>query len=153
MRLPPGEYVPELTAPEGVSTGGGVQALQRLRLVPQRSGFPTLVAGSANQKEGLAELRSWDHLDAIHRQRFKKPLPLDRASYDAFLELSKSFLDVLHLKTVIVGPSPSLVPAKPLPDDEGTGSSSTAIVVGVITFVAAVLLLGGLAYLVFGGKR
>ena len=41
-----GDYVVELLAPEGVSTGGGKQALQHLRLRPRRPGFSVIVAGS-----------------------------------------------------------------------------------------------------------
>src|SRR5262249_31327780 len=109
FHLMPGDYVPELTAPEGPSTGGGVQALQRLRIVPRHPAFPTLVCGDVNQKDGRAELRTWDHVDALYRQRFKRPLPIDRAQYDQFLQMAKNFLDVLRIQTVVTGP-PAVLP-------------------------------------------
>ncbi len=157
MRLQPGDYVPELTAPEGPSTGGGVQSLQRLRLVPQQPGWPTLVCGSANQKEGTAELRTWEHLDAIYRHRFKRPLPLDRAQYDNFLQMAKNFLDVLRLRTTLAGPpafiadeSSSMTPEL---DAAPSSSSSAGLVIGIVVFVFVLLVLGGVGAWIFLVKR
>ena len=68
------KYRVELAAPEGTSTGGGTQAVQPLKLIPVQGGA-TLVAGSANQVEGKAELRSY----AQHRLC---PLPRGRRIQD-----------------------------------------------------------------------
>src|SRR5579872_139174 len=108
----PGEYVPELTAPEGQSTAGGKQAMQHLRLVPRLAGFPTLVVGNANHAEGKAELRSYEHLDVVHRQRYKRPVALDRAGYEQFLPIARGLLEALRLVTTIAGP-----PAHAVVDD------------------------------------
>jgi hypothetical protein len=104
VRIHPGDYRAELTAPEGPSTGGGVQAMQHIRLLSQDPALPTLVAGSANHAEERAELRTFEHLDAVHWRRFKKPIAIDRAQYDAFLRLAKQILEVLHMKTTVSGP-------------------------------------------------
>src|SRR4029077_16820505 len=40
VRIGPGDYVPELMAPQGPSTAGGVQAMQHLRLVSTQAGLP-----------------------------------------------------------------------------------------------------------------
>src|SRR5437016_4524093 len=63
-------YRVELSAPEGPSTAGGKQATQHVKLVPVGGGA-TIVAGSANQAESWAELRSFAHLKLLHGQRFK----------------------------------------------------------------------------------
>jgi hypothetical protein len=137
MRIAPADYVPELTAPEGVSTGGGKLAMQRLRLVPQRPGFPVLVVGSANMAEGTAELRSFAHADALHRQQFKKPVALDRAQYDQFIEVANGFMIVLRLRTTIAGP-PSL-PDVDMGQDapRSTAGLSTALVILALVLIAA----------------
>jgi hypothetical protein len=134
VRISPGDYSAELTAPEGPSTSGGVQAMQHLRLVPREPGLPTLVVGHANHAEEKAELRTYEHLDAVHRQRFKKPLDLDRTQYDDFLRLAKQLLDVLHLRTTIVGPSLDL--------EEGASRSGTSAWAVALAFLIAVGVTG-----------
>jgi hypothetical protein len=101
VRIVPGDYVAELTEPAGPSTAGGIQALQHIRLVPGQPGHPTLVVGQANHAEERAELRTYEHLDAVHQQRFRRPLAIDRKQYEEFLRLAKQILDALHLKTTV----------------------------------------------------
>jgi hypothetical protein len=108
MAIAPGDYVPELTTPEGPSTAGGKQAMQHLRLAPRHAGFPILVAGRANHAKGNAELRSYEYLAAIHRQRYRRPLALDRTGYEQFLAVAKSFFEALRLETSIAGPPADL---------------------------------------------
>jgi len=122
FRLRPGEYAAELTEPEGPSTAGGVQAMQHMRLVPRLAGHPTLLVGHANQADKNAELRTYDHLDAVHRQRFKRPLALDRAQYDDFVTLAKGLLEALHFRTVIVGPRARWAAARGAPLSEASSS-------------------------------
>jgi hypothetical protein len=95
----PVRYHVELSAPDGPSTGGGVQAVQHVKLVPEDGGM-TVVAGSANQNESTCELRTLDYLDGLHRQRFLRssleapPLPstrIDRKHYDQLLERLRVF--------------------------------------------------------------
>jgi hypothetical protein len=43
LRVGPYGFTPDMTAPEGPSTGGGVQSTQHLRLVPPQPNMPTLV--------------------------------------------------------------------------------------------------------------
>ncbi len=141
VRIGPGDYSAELTAPEGPSTAGGVQAMQHLRLVPGQAGLPTLVVGHANHAEEKAELRTYEHLDAVHRQRFRRPLAIDRGQYEDFLRLTKQLLGVLHLKTSIVGPPLDL-------EDEGprSGTSRRSRTRGVVFgLVGVVLAVAGFA--------
>src|SRR5579884_3044978 len=92
LHLGPHGYTPDMTAPEGPSTGGGVQAMQHMRLVPPQGDMPTLVVGHANRREGAAELRTWEHVDAICRERFKQGAPIDPAQYEQFLQSAQGFL-------------------------------------------------------------
>src|ERR1035438_5530122 len=135
--IQPGDYTAELTAPAGPSTAGGVQAMQHLRLVSSQPGTPTLVVGHANHAEGRAELRTFEHLDAVHRQRFRRPLTIDRTQYDDFVRLAKQLLDALHLQTILTGPPLDLEM-----DDDGPSASSAgrwllAFLVGVALVAAA----------------
>src|SRR4051812_8683003 len=71
-------YRVEMSAPDGPSTGGGKQAVQHLKLVPEVEGDAVIVAGSANQLEKSAEIRTYEYLADLHAQRFKgAPIPLD----------------------------------------------------------------------------
>jgi hypothetical protein len=155
LKIGPHGYSPDMTAPEGQSTGGGVQALQHLRLVPPEGGagiagptMPTLLVGHANQKEGLAELRTFEHVDALCRERFKQGAPVDPAAYEQFLQSAQGFLAACGLR-VAVAPTPeelrgggaapadtSRVPKAP------SGVSRAPIVAGA---AIAVILLGAVA--------
>jgi hypothetical protein len=106
-----------------------------MRLVPRLAGHPTLLIGHANQADKKAELRNYDHLDAVHRQRLKRPLALDRAQYDDFVTLAKGLLEALHFRTVIVGPPadlPEEPPARP------AGGPRGAVVGGIVVAIALV---------------
>jgi hypothetical protein len=146
VRIPPGDYAPELMAPQGPSTEGGVQAMQHLRLVPGQADLPTLVVGYANHTEGKAELRSYEYVDAVYRQRFHRAVSLDRAQYLAFLDFAKYVFGALNLQTTVVGPPADF-------DSEGTALRATgripkAMVAFVVTVVLAALALGVWAILV-----
>jgi hypothetical protein len=109
MRVGPHAYAPDLTAPEGPSTGGGVQALQHLRLIPPQPNMPTLVVGHVNQREGAAELRTFDHVDAICRERFKHGPPFEPAHYGQLLEAMQGFLGACGMRVALAGPPRDLV--------------------------------------------
>ena len=135
MRIEPGNYALEMTVPEGPSTAGGVQALQHLRLVPGAPGFPTLVVGHANHADGRAELRTYDHVDAIHRTRFKRPLGLDRVRYDECLTLARHVLEALHLQTVVVGPPADV--GEPPESGPRARQGPAATAAGIVVVLAA----------------
>ena len=87
----PVTYRVELSAPDGMSTAGGKQATQHVKLVPEGGGT-TIVAGSANQAENWAELRTFEHLKLLHAQRFKgAEIPLNRVQYNELLVKLKAF--------------------------------------------------------------
>lgn len=108
-RVGPYGYAPDMTAPEGPSTGGGVQAMQHLRLLPPQPNMPTLVVGHLNQRLGTAELRSLEYVDAICRERFQQAAPLDPAQYATFVAHAQTFLGTCGLRVTIAGPPPDLL--------------------------------------------
>jgi hypothetical protein len=144
VRLAPGDYVPSLTAPEGPSTGGGVQALQHLRLVPQQAGFQTLLVGSANQVEGVGELRSYDYVNAAYQARFRKPVPLDPNAYAEFLQMAKSLLEVMRLRVSVANTPDDLAvsnPPSPLLAEPRPGRKGTPIVLAVVAIALSLALV------------
>ena len=143
LSLQPGAYQPQLTTPEGPSTGGGVQAVQHVRLVAARQGFPSILVGSANQRSGTAELRSYAYIDAVHRQRWKRPVPLDRNDYEDFLHAAKNFFESNQLLVTIAAPSGGL--ARRADDDAAPTASPASGGGAIVTGVVAGLVIGGLA--------
>ncbi len=102
--VPVGVYHPELTAPDGPSTGGGVQSVQHICLVaPNR---PSLVVGSANQVEHQVELRTFHHIDGGYRQRFGRTVDVDVFTYDLFLQRARDFFEQQGLN-VQIPPAPA----------------------------------------------
>ena len=91
-------YTVELGTPDGPSTGGGKQALQPIKLVPEGGG-PTLVAGHANQVEKSAELRSYALVQQQHDARFRgAELQVDQPEYDELLTRLTNFFAQQGLK-------------------------------------------------------
>lgn len=141
MRLVPGDYVPELVVPEGMSTGGGRRALQHLRLVPQRPNYPVLVVGWADQSRDRAELRTFEYVDTQHRERYKRPVDLDRAQYAEFLEATQNLFGVLRLKVEVTAvptgqsmappsmgpPSPSMAPPSMAPSVRAPAGNAAVV--------------------------
>src|SRR5579871_4341116 len=101
LRVGPYAYAPDMTAPDGPSTGGGVQALQHLRLVAPDPNMPAILVGHANQRDRTAEIRTWEHVDALHRERFKQGVPIDPASYQEFLQSAQGFLAACGMRVTV----------------------------------------------------
>ncbi len=108
MRVGPHGYAPDMTAPEGPSTGGGVQALQHLRLAPPQPSMPSLVVGHVNSRDGTAELRTLHYVDTMCRERFKQGAPLDPAQYTAFVSAAQAFLGACGMRVSLAGPPAEL---------------------------------------------
>src|SRR5689334_18046102 len=107
----PVTYRVELSAPDGMSTAGGKQATQHVKLVPEGGGT-TIVAGSANQAESWAELRTFEHLKMLHAQRFKgAEIPLNRVQYNELVEKLKAFFAQQGKCNVRIAELPRDVPA------------------------------------------
>jgi hypothetical protein len=144
LRVGPYGYAPDVTAPEGPSTGGGVQAMQHLRLVPPQPNLPTIVVGHVNGRDRSAELRTLDHVDAICRERFKQGAPLDPQQYAQFLQQAQGFLAACGMQVIYSGPPPDLLarlaaPTPSMAPQRGSGGLVAGILIGVLL----VAILGG----------
>jgi len=121
-------YGAELSAPDGPSTAGGKQALQHLKLVPVDGGA-ALVIGSANLVEKQAELRSFDHVDEAHRQRFRgAPFPVDLIKYNTLQQAIRKFFSDrdFTITTAVHRPTQSAPAAPAAPRASSTRSMGSA---------------------------
>jgi hypothetical protein len=142
LRVGPYGFAPDMTAPEGPSTGGGVQAMQHLKLMPPQPNLPTLVVGHLNQKDGTAELRTLDHVDAICRERFKQGAPLDPQQYAQFLQSAQGFLQACGLRVGFSGPPRELLArlAAPTPS-MAPPRTGARIAIGILGTIALLSIL------------
>jgi hypothetical protein len=132
-------YRVELSAPEGMSTGGGKQATQHIKLIPEGGG-DTVVAGSANQVEQWAELRTFEHLQILHAQRYKgADLPVNRVQYNELLgKLQRFFNDLgMHVRR-------ARMPSGGVPMSRSGGISGMLVV--AVVLVAALASAAGVAW-------
>ena len=143
----PVTYRVELSAPDGMSTAGGKQATQHIKLIPEGGGT-TIVAGSANQAEKWAELRTFEHLKLLHAQRFKgAEIPLNRVQYNELLEKLKGFfaqhggttVRMAELPRDAAAPAAAAAPAKSGP--------LGAVVIAIIVVAALAAAVGVTWYL------
>ena len=104
-----GAYAVELTAPQGMSTGGGKQALQHLRLRPRREGYSVLVAGTVNQVERRAELRDYDHLAILNEVRFRQPIDISQQEWEQFLRKAEVVLNGAGIQSMRTPPPRELL--------------------------------------------
>jgi hypothetical protein len=138
LQVGPHGYRPDMTAPEGPSTGGGVQAMQHLRLVAPQPNMPTILVGHANQRDHAAELRTWEHVDAIYRERFKQAVPLDPASYQEFLQGAQGFLAAVGLRVTVV-PTPAEMRLSPPVQEEAQAAPKRSFLALGLTGAALAL--------------
>lgn len=104
-----GDYVVELSVPDGPSTGGGAQARQNIRLVPRRKGYSIVIAGTVDPVTSTAELRTFEHVAVLHELRFKQPLEISGEEYDDFLAKADVVLNLARVRAARVGPPPELL--------------------------------------------
>ena len=103
-----GAYAIELTAP-GMSTGGGKQALQHIRLRPRREGYSIVVAGTVNQLERRAELRDFDHIAVVNEVRFRQPVDINRQEWEQFLRKAEVVLNDAGIQSMRTPPTRELL--------------------------------------------
>jgi hypothetical protein len=130
-------YRVQLARPDGLSTGGGKQAVQHISLVPDGGDEATITAGWANQVERIAELRTFDQLAQLHASRFRgKQIPLDRVAYNELLKRMQSFFGEKGLSVVLVDAAKT-----PL------GPKTSRITVVMLFLGVALAVAGGLFFL------
>jgi hypothetical protein len=126
-----------LTAPQGMSTGGGKQALQHLRMRPRRAGYSVLVGGTVNQLEKSAELRDYEHICIMHESRFRKRLEITENEWEQFLRKAEVVLREAEVQCERVGPPKELVAQR---RSLTRGSRIAAAALVVILVLAAIVL-------------
>jgi hypothetical protein len=132
-----GTWGVELTAPQGMSTGGGKHALQHLRMRPKRPGYSLLVGGTVNQVEKVAELRDYAHMCMMHEVRFRKRLEITENEWEQFLRKCEVVLREAEVRCERVGPTKDLVAQR----GSMTRVSKVAGAVFVLVLVAAAIVL------------
>lgn len=132
-----GAWAVELTAPQGMSTGGGKQALQHLRMRARRPGYSVLVGGTVNQVEKVAELRDYAHMCMMHEVRFRKRLEITENEWEQFLRKCEVVLREAEVQCERVGPPKDLVAQRA----SMTRVSKVAGAAFVLVLVAAAIVL------------
>lgn len=104
-----GDYVVELSVPDGPSTGGGAQARQNIRLVPRRKGYSMVTAGTVDPVTSTAEIRTFEYVAVMHELRYRRPLEINGEEYADFLAKCDVVLNLARVKAKRVGPSGELL--------------------------------------------
>jgi hypothetical protein len=104
-----GDYVVDLSVPEGPSTGGGALARQNLRLAPRRQGYALVVAGIVDPVSNTAELRTFEHVALLHELRYRQPLEITPDEYQSFLGKAQVVLNLARIRAVLVPVPPDLL--------------------------------------------
>jgi len=139
----------QLTAPEGQSTGGGVQALQHITLVHQTEGIK-LVIGSANNFERSAELRSHGRVNQQFKERYPgKAFPLGEQIYNQLVEKLSNFFKSQTMG-VSVSDTVAIPASSPGAQAQPAKGSSALMYVLIVLLLAAIG--GGVYYFFFYQK-
>ena len=124
-------YAVHLSAPEGPSTGGGVQVRQNITL-EHPTQKKVLLAGSCNKLDKTAELRSFKHMADLHRERYDgQEVAIDPIQYGDLCKRLQEFFGTQGF-TVTEAKAAS---AEPAPKPKVSKSA-----VGMIIFLALLVL-------------
>jgi hypothetical protein len=123
-----------LTAPEGQSTGGGVQAVQHVTLSAEGR---TIVVASCNNVEKTAELRTFDHVSQRYKQQFNLLFPVERIKYDELKGRLIEFFKNQSMQVTTAQPPP---PQAAAPKKK----NSAGLIIGLVVLLLAIG--GGLAW-------
>lgn len=133
----PVTYRVELSAPDGMSTAGGKQATQHVKLLPEGGGT-TIVCGSANQAENWAELRTFEHLKLLHAQRWKgAEIPLNRVQYNELLDKLKAFFADKCTVRMAELPRDAAAATVAAPQKKGAPGAVVLLIILVVALAAA----------------
>ncbi len=130
-----GAWGVELTAPHGMSTGGGKQALQHFRLRPRRSGYAVLVGGTVNQVEHRAELRDYEHITILHEVRFRHALEITRQEWEQFLRKAEVVLNNAGIQSLRTPPPRELLEQRRNMKRVSKGAVAALVVVLLLALV------------------
>ncbi len=129
-----------MTAPEGVSTGGGVQAAQHLTLKPRKAGA-AIVVGVANKATLTAELRTPAYLAQQWRRRTTASLPVDPVLYKALFDRMSAFFASQGFIVNTLDAAPEAGP--PPPKTSGRRFPWGMVLVGLVTLAMAYAIWRG----------
>lgn len=132
-----GDYIVDLQVPEGPSTGGGVQARQSIRLVPRRSGYAVVVAGTVDPVTSTAEVRTFDHVAVLHELRFRRPLEINADEYTAFLGKLDIVLNLARVRSRRVPPTDELLTLR---SRQNTATTRALVLLLSVTILAAIVV-------------
>jgi len=133
---------PELTVPEGQSTGGGAKAVQSITLIPDDPSAGTLIAGTVNGAANTAELRGYPYLEVTFKIRYRgQRLGIPAGAYQNFLEEARLFFETRGYTVSVVNQLPDA--AKRHYDKSGkapaVGSNAFWVVLGFMVLVGAAM--------------
>lgn len=148
VEVPTGHLM-SLTAPDGPSTGGGVQSLQHLKLSPKGPG-PVLVMGSLDTNKMTASVRTHGHL--AHQARARGVmLAVQLKAYEAVADRVRTFLESMGFQVTVeeapveaapaVAPPQGVVLAAPAEDRFWLGFIIGGGVVGALATIGTWLAL------------
>ena len=148
----------ELTAPAGQSTGGGTQAMQHIRLVPD-DGSPTLVIGSVNRGLQRVELRTYAFTANMYAQRRKGMVfPVDEPRFTAIIDRLQNFFtsqryDVGRADSQVTGEFTASQLNLPRPPGMGQADEKRPSVVLMLAGLVVVALVAGVVTSMVMAKR
>ena len=135
-------YSLQLTAPEGQSTGGGIQALQHVTLVSETGG-PSIVVANCNNVEKKADLRTYDHAAGLFQQHFAgSAFPVESGQYQALSDRIGEFFRNQSFQVGTARP-----PAAPAPQANAAAPArggSSGLVIALV--ILALVIAAGLVY-------
>jgi hypothetical protein len=147
VNIPPGYWV-DMTAPDGPSTGGGVQTLQHLRLHAPAPG-PVLLIGSVDCGEMKVMLRTFAFMLRLGQQR-RFMLTVDPVGYSNFVARVRKLYEALHFVVIIEDaaepvearpePARALRPPPPRSSKFWTGFAAGGALVGTLSALVTWLL-------------
>lgn len=133
------EFYSDISTPDGPSTGGGVQSLQHIKLIPT-VGAGTLVVGHASRADMTAQLRTFDHVAIEYRNRFKTEVPFGRTEYENFINQVWQFLQAQMMSvTAEVYTPPPMGEPTPAPQPVDEPSSHLILIVVLVVAIAAIV--------------
>lgn len=134
-----GAWSVELTAPEGMSTGGGKRSMQHLRLKPKRQGHAILVGGVVDAVSQEADLRDYDHMMLVHRARFARDLEISPGEWEQFLRKAEVVLQKSKIETRRVPPPREVIAALEKTETALRKRKIATIAFAVICFLVALV--------------
>ncbi|MBK6513621.1 MAG: hypothetical protein IPM79_25050 [Polyangiaceae bacterium] len=140
---------PDLSAPEGMSTGAGRRARQAITLRDDSGATPALTVGWLDIPQRKAALRTHRCLSSMHYARFgDRPFDVDTGSYNAFFDQAKGLLAACGLQVAEEDDAPAAISSPPGRVIREAGASApqfwTLAAVAFIAFVVGTFA-GGLA--------